>query len=492
MAISEDGVNLALESKCICLQKYHLPLKKPFVISDNRQGDDDSPASFEKTLSNLSTKITRTTTKLEKFRQRSRRYNILWILYSTILYLLYSLILLLVVGWRNWRLLEIVAIISGPILLVIDDIGLLLRDSLMICRIYSVRVGIVSYYNFRISKSQAQLDEVKRQRDTVIERLKTATKYNTTQELLQKYGGAPATRNKSEGASQGKANAAKGDSGAPQVRRTGILPPPTANIPRHDGTAPVWKNEDLSASGSSGSYRLPPSSLSAESSPKTLRVSSSPQAETAEFAPNAFSAVPQYAQSTKGPRWFDRLMDVILGEDESLPSNRIALICKQCRLVNGQAPPGTKRLEEVGRWRCTECGTMNGEETEVNRILAGFKEEAPKHQKSEKGSSPKGRQNLGRSTTREDDDDEDISKVEAVVDSEESDITQYSSDASSDHDHATTQAQVPSNSSNTKHPAGVSEESPPPTTTAAAAAATEEEPLRRRAGRPKGSKNKRS
>ena len=91
-------------------------------MTDELQGDDDSPASFEKALSSLSTKITKTTTKLETFRQRSRRYNILWLFYSTIVYLLCAIILLLVVGWRNWGLLEIAAIVSGPILSVISYI----------------------------------------------------------------------------------------------------------------------------------------------------------------------------------------------------------------------------------------------------------------------------------------------------------------------------------------------------------------------------------
>ena len=49
-------------------------------------------------------------------------------------------------------------------------------------------------------------------------------------------------------------------------------------------------------------------------------------------------------------------MDVLLGEDETLPRARLALICSNCRLVNGQAPPGVKRLEDVGKWRCGGCG----------------------------------------------------------------------------------------------------------------------------------------
>lgn len=70
-------------------------------------------------------------------------------------------------------------------------------------------------------------------------------------------------------------------------------------------------------------------------------------------------------------------MDVLLGEDESLPGKRLALICKNCRLVNGQAPPGVKRMEDVGKWRCAGCGTMNGEDSEVKKIVESIKNEAP-------------------------------------------------------------------------------------------------------------------
>ena len=362
----------------------------------------------------------------------------------------------------------------------------------------------MSYYNFRISKSQAQLDDTKKQRDTVIERLKTATKYNTTQELLQKYGGTPAPRNKSEGASQGKPNAAKGKPGAPEVRRTGILPPPTANIARHAGTTPILNNDDRSPSGSNDSYRQIPPSFSTKSSPNSLRAApSSPQTETAEFAPNAFSAVPQYAQSTKGSRWFDRLMDVILGEDESLPSNRIALICKQCRLVNGQAPPGVKRLEEVGKWRCGECGAMNGEDTEVKKILAGLKEEKEglekyrqKIGKEDYSPSPASKdRNIGSRSVppkeeADEDEEDELAKdqVEVIADSEEaedSDITQYSDASASD-----PLIETPHPPSKPKNSEAT--ESPAIAITAETEAETEQTPSRRRAGRPKGSRNKRS
>lgn len=91
------------------------------------------------------------------------------------------------------------------------------------------------------------------------------------------------------------------------------------------------------------------------------------------FAPNAFSSTPpQYVEQS---HWYDRLLDVLLGEDETQPKNRLALICSTCRIVNGQAPPGIKTLEELGRWRCGNCGAWNGEESEAKKVLAGIRKE---------------------------------------------------------------------------------------------------------------------
>ena len=77
-------------------------------------------------------------------------------------------------------------------------------------------------------------------------------------------------------------------------------------------------------------------------------------------APSAFEAA---------PNWYDRILDVLLGEDEAAAKNRLALICSNCRLVNGQAPPGVKTLEEVGKWRCSSCGSWNGVESEVSKVV---------------------------------------------------------------------------------------------------------------------------
>ena len=93
------------------------PIHQP-TIKPHSQAEDTSPASFEKALAALSTKITRATTRLDLHRQHARRFKALWTLYTTFAYLLYSIIIALVLGWQNWGITEYGAIIGGPILYV--------------------------------------------------------------------------------------------------------------------------------------------------------------------------------------------------------------------------------------------------------------------------------------------------------------------------------------------------------------------------------------
>jgi len=65
-------------------------------------------------------------------------------------------------------------------------------------------------------------------------------------------------------------------------------------------------------------------------------------------------------EEATAPKWYDRILDVVLGEDETSAKNRFALICKNCRMVNGLAPPGTRSLNDMDEWGCARCGTMNG------------------------------------------------------------------------------------------------------------------------------------
>jgi hypothetical protein len=79
------------------------------------KGDNTSPASFEKALSALSTKITASSTKLEGQRQSKRRFKGLWTLYTSMAYLLYVMVVVLVVGWQNVGVAEYTALSGAPV-----------------------------------------------------------------------------------------------------------------------------------------------------------------------------------------------------------------------------------------------------------------------------------------------------------------------------------------------------------------------------------------
>lgn len=323
------------------------------------KGDENSAASFEKILSQLSTKINKVSAQNDRFRQRQRRYKVLWTLYSTFAYILIAAILTLITGWEKWGAVEYSAMGGGPVV------------------IYTLRTALDAYYNYRISNSQNHLNDLSKQREAAIERLKQATKYNSTQQLLEKYGGSPPNKRQPSPQPKGKRKSDIGP-GSKGVSRTGFAPPPTANIPSRQS---LPAQQPLG--GAPQPQQLPPGVLP----PGAHAVPRNQDAPGEEFAPNAFAApqglpqgppamrpAPQYA--TEGPKWYDRILDVVLGEDETQAKNRIALICAKCRLVNGQAPPGARTLEDIGKWRCSSCGTMNGEESEEQKVLQHIAKDA--------------------------------------------------------------------------------------------------------------------
>jgi hypothetical protein len=229
-------------------------------------------------------------------------------------------------------------------------------------------MGLTAYYNYRIDTVTQRLEDQQAERTQTIEKLKAATKYNSTQELLEKYGGAPPKPKK-----PATPKAPKPIQNQPG--RTSIGPPLTANIgrPNHIPSQPSTPQPVPNV--------VPPQHIF---SPPISPQSPQAQAGPPEFAPNAFSAPPQYAQVAEmnaGGNWYDRVLDLLLGEDETSPRNRVALICQNCRLVNGQAPPGTKSLADLGKWRCFGCGTMNGEEDEAVKVVQEMKERIESQEK---------------------------------------------------------------------------------------------------------------
>ena len=287
--------------------------------------------------------------------------------------------------------------------------------------IYLVRLGLATYYGYRTSSVQAHIDDLTRQRDGTIEKLKAATKFNSTQELLKKYGGSPTPKPKPTGTPDRKTTPKQG---MQKEARTSFVPPPTANIPGRD--RPLNDSSPLMSptpAGQSSRQQVPMSPLRV---PQSAEAPGSPVDVSAEFAPNAYSAPPQYAQMNEGSRWYDKILDVLLGEDETRPGARIALICHQCRLVNGQAPPGVKHLEDLGKWRCCGCGALNGEESEVTKIVSSIKEASQETPRIDEGDQ---RRKVPKSNSRE----QGNAQIPAL-DGHDSDVTEDSTQNSEDSD----------------------------------------------------------
>lgn len=323
--------------------------------------DDTSPASFEKTLSVLSDNISKSQVKLDSLRQNNRRFGLLWLLYSVFAYMLLAAILALVVGWKNWGVVEYTGVSGGPLL------------------IYLIKAAVTAFYTYRIESVSQRLEGYQAEREKTIEKLKAATKYNSTQQLLEKYGGASATP--SPGGSRKTREKAKPGPRQPQnmIPRTGMGPPPTANILRNPQASPP-----LTPQGPTrfNALEMPPLQPSV---PLVDRKPSPDQAGAPEFAQNAFTdqskfpGPPRRVNSSSlnlSRNWYDRILDAIIGEDETLAKNRLALVCGNCRLVLGQAEPGVKRLGDVGKWRCGACGAWNGVEDEGKKLVKEIRQQA--------------------------------------------------------------------------------------------------------------------
>lgn len=233
--------------------------------------------------------------------------------------------------------------------------------------IYGIRYALTSYFDYRISNTDKFLKKLHKEREATIERLKEATKYNSTQQLLEKYGASPKQKEQADPLAQ------KNQQGPqkPLPQRTGLAPPPTANIVRPPGQPQPITPQRAPTNGSSPQGpppRFPP-----------------PDGPGAEFAPNAFGPAGVTKQFATDPtssftqsHWYDRILDALLGEDETQPKNRLALICSECRLVNGQAPPGARTIEDVGRWRCSSCHAWNGKDKpreDVEGLVKGWEAE---------------------------------------------------------------------------------------------------------------------
>ncbi|KAI5794460.1 hypothetical protein DFH27DRAFT_566572 [Peziza echinospora] len=353
--------------------------------------DENSPDSFERILAKLSTRIQERNTHLAKLHTQARRYKALWTIYTIIAWIFYIIVLALVVGKQGLTLLEIGGAVGGPIV------------------IYTGRRAFVAVFEYRINKADTALAALVAERDETIEKLKTATKFYSTQSLLEKYGGGSEmtedTRIMSRKGSMAGIDAQQQQQQQLRQRQiaSGSLrgkpqhlqpspPPPVPPLPNLETLEPLTPQQMQVQEQLRQQQNLRPLSVpghqihSAQGSPTrgTFSAEQSPQPQPQPShvgqPPVTFATTAQFIEpetQSSGGSWYDRLLDVLIGEDETSSKARFALICTNCRMVNGLAPPGTKSMAEVGKWGCARCGAMNGKDVPRGKkdAVLGVKEQ---------------------------------------------------------------------------------------------------------------------
>ncbi|PWW72981.1 hypothetical protein C7212DRAFT_359703 [Tuber magnatum] len=311
------------------------------------RGDDNSPDSFERILSKLAGQIQTQTSKLAGLRQRSRRYKALFTIYTVTGYILYVVVIVLVVGWKEVRPVELSGVTGGPV-----------------C-IWSVRKLFDLYYNYRIGNVESALEELQRRQNDTIEKLKAATKFSTTQSIIEKYGGGSSSPADTDKKQKQKPGTPPGGSVNQQLRQrpqgqSGPQGPPQVAGPTAPST-PQQTQQQLIQQQMMAQQRagLPsPVQMQHQLYPGARPDPNAPLLNPPQTHPSSQQLI--QPEEATAPKWYDRLLDVIVGEDETSAKNRYALICKNCRMVNGLAPPGTTSLEDMEYWGCARCGTWNG------------------------------------------------------------------------------------------------------------------------------------
>jgi endoplasmic reticulum junction formation protein lunapark len=211
---------------------------------------------------------------------------------------------------------------------------------LLIGRVYGMRRSVKWWYTRRIEREIQEKEDVKTRLNEKIEELKEKSDYYNTQQLLERYD--PKSLPKSSGSERRR--------GHPND------PPLRYNVPEIENLG--HQSQSLRQRGNPN-LPLPP--LPPPISPSAFASAPPPQPQNIpQFHPSAFSPPPSptLVDQPHSKTFLDRVLDLLVGEDENAADHRYALICRHCRAHNGLAPPG-ERGDEVG-YLCGRCGGWNG------------------------------------------------------------------------------------------------------------------------------------
>ena len=227
-------------------------------------------------------------------------------------------------------------------------------------RVFGMRRSVRWWYTRRIEREIQEKETLKTRLDEKIEELKEKSDYYNTQQLLERYDSKSSSTNPSNTEKLRDQHIPSGENLRQQQQ-----PPPNL---RQRGTS-----------------NLPIPVLPPPITPSTF-APTPPQPNVPQFHPSAFSPPPSPSlpESPHSKTFLDRVLDLLVGEDENAADHRYALICRHCRAHNGLAPPG-ERGEEVG-YLCGRCGGWNGPEPNKQKSQTTKTEQREKHDNADKES----------------------------------------------------------------------------------------------------------
>jgi endoplasmic reticulum junction formation protein lunapark len=275
------------------------------VLSLLRPQSDDN---YEKILSDLSDDIGRAEIRLREIKIRERSALIIWIVYSMLAYVAYVAgywyFVYMSIEEEGWDFMKIAPVFTGPFFIVIGYRFLAL------------------WYKRKETIEITQLEHLKAKQKLKVEELKKKTGYYTTQTLLERY-----------------------DSSKGQVNKQNVPVQPIQNVPARPGQLnhPNLRQRNVPNSGindingdlrSNGVLGVEPHL--GGNAPRPI-----------SYDPNSPNPITPLQR-----RWYDKLVDVIVGDDEQ----KYALICQNCFTWNGLAYPA--EFEDV-QYYCKKCNHFN-------------------------------------------------------------------------------------------------------------------------------------
>ncbi|KAG5518580.1 hypothetical protein PMAC_002976 [Pneumocystis sp. 'macacae'] len=283
----------------------------------------DSTNSYERILSRLAMEINHRESRLSTFRLRSVRVKRLFTLYCTILYLIYFLIWILFYMRKTQNIEK-----------------WLLRFSILIISLFGIyfgRIIFTIYYTKMISSEESSLEHLRTKQREKVEELKTKTNFYSTQSLIDRYSNSQ--KNTPEKSNISLLELSDSEKKTPKHKYlSSILDSPLRSTFQNSNQQNQTSNLRL--------RRINDNNTNSSFS------------ESFPMISNTSFPVDTYFKSSQDNSFISRILNFIIGPDETSPENRYALICKNCGIHNGLALYGEK-WESI-KYICINCGTWNG------------------------------------------------------------------------------------------------------------------------------------